>query len=87
MNKYAKTPDYILDLHGRTKREVSVLLDSLFAVNVHPHVRIITGKGNHSANGAVVRTYVKEYLNARGFRFSQSKIEDGGEGALEVFTE
>ena len=87
MNKYPRTPDYILDLHGRTKREVAVLLDSLFAVNVHPHVRIVTGKGNHSANGAVIRAFVKGYLNAHGLRFSQSKIEDGGEGSLEVFTE
>ena len=87
MNKYTRTPGYILDLHGCTKREASVLLDSLFAKRVHAHVRIITGKGNHSANGAVIRTHVKTYLNARNFRFNQSKIEDGGEGSLEVFPE
>ncbi len=86
MNKYQKTPDYIIDLHGRTKREAEILLDSLFAVNLYPHIRVITGKGNHGKDGAVIRTFVKEYLNEKGLRFNQSKIEDGGEGALEVFT-
>ena len=75
-----------MDLHGRNKRETEILLDSIFAVNLYPHVRIITGRGNHGSNGAVIRTFVKEYLNERGFHFSQSKIENGGEGALEVFT-
>lgn len=84
MNKYAKNPDHIIDLHGCTKAEVGTLLDSLFKAN-HKHIRIITGKGNHSANGAVVRTFVKDYLNSRGIRFNQSKIQDGGEGSLEVF--
>lgn len=87
MNKYQKTPDYIIDLHGRNKREAEILLDSLFAVNLYTHIRIITGKGNHGKDGAVIRTFVKEYLNEKGIRFNQSKIEDGGEGALEVFTD
>ena len=85
MNKYARTPDRSLDLHGYTKREAEVLLDALFAKPTYSHVRIITGKGTHGDSGAVLRTYVKTYLQTRGLRFNQAKIADGGEGALEVF--
>jgi DNA-nicking Smr family endonuclease len=85
MNKYLRTPDYVLDLHGRTIPEVEILLDSLFSNNAYKHVRIITGKGTHSRNGTIVRPFVKEYLLARGIRFNQAKIHDGGEGALDVF--
>ncbi len=84
MNKYERTPDHILDLHGRTIPEVEILLDDIFSKN-YSHVRIITGKGMHSKNGPVLQAFVKEYLQLRNIRFNQSKIQDGGEGALEVF--
>jgi len=84
MNKYRQIPDCILDLHGRTIPEAEILLDDLFSKK-HSHVRIITGKGMHSKNGPVLQAFVKEYLQIRNIRFNQSKIQDGGEGALEVF--
>jgi hypothetical protein len=33
----------------------------------------------------VLREFTKKFLLSRGVRFSQSKMQDGGEGALEVF--
>jgi len=84
MNKYQKTPDHIIDLHGYTVSEVKPLLESLFKKQ-YSHIRIITGKGMHGPNGPVMRTFVKNYLNNKNIRFSQSKLQDGGEGALEVF--
>ena len=85
MNRYQRNPEYTFDLHGCTTAEAKKALDDLIAENRYSHVRIITGKGNHSPNGGVLGAFVKNYLNARGFRFNQSKIQDGGEGALEAF--
>jgi DNA-nicking Smr family endonuclease len=85
MNKYLKIPDTIIDLHGYTIAEAKVLLDDLLSESKYRHIRIITGKGLHGTNGAVLRTYVKDYLNRKGIRFDQSKIQDGGEGSLEVY--
>ncbi len=85
MNKYLQTPNEIVDLHGYTTSEAENILDSLFKGKKNFHARIITGKGMHSANGPVLRDYVKDYLQRRNIRFNQSKIQDGGEGALEVF--
>lgn len=85
MNIYEQRPDKIIDLHRYTLPEVEILLDDLLHDKPFRHVRIITGKGNHSKNGPVIRSFVKEYLQLRNIRFNQSKIQDGGEGALEVF--
>jgi DNA-nicking Smr family endonuclease len=46
---------------------------------------VIVGKGIHSKQGPVLKNAVKEYLHDRSIRFTQSKLSDGGEGALEVF--
>ncbi len=85
MNKYLRTPTAIIDLHGYTTEEAGSALSSLLKDSRHSHVRVITGKGNHSERGPVLREYVKRFLAAHGIRFSQSKIQDGGEGAFEVF--
>lgn len=84
MNKYARQPDTIIDLHGHTTTEAGALLSDLLASS-YSHVRIIVGKGNHSKNGPVLRDFAKQYLSARDIRFSQSKLADGGEGSLEVY--
>ena len=84
MNKYIQVPDSIIDLHGYTTAEARAILDDELKENIK-HLRVITGKGNHSEYGPVLRDYVKNYLNDRRIRFSQSKIQDGGEGSLEVF--
>jgi DNA-nicking Smr family endonuclease len=85
MNKYQKIPDTIVDLHGYTTAEAKVLLDDLLSEAKYRHVRIITGKGLHGTGVAVLRTFVKNYLLQKAIRFEQAKIQDGGEGAMEVF--
>ncbi|MFZ2205024.1 MAG: Smr/MutS family protein [Minisyncoccia bacterium] len=84
MNKYLQVPDSIIDLHGYTTAEARDILDDVLGGD-DKHIRIITGKGKHSENGPVLRDFVKNYLDSRRVRFNQSKIQDGGEGSLEVF--
>ena len=84
MNKYLRTPQEIIDLHGHTTAEAKIVLDDLIRSN-HNYVRIIVGKGNHSENGPVLRDFVKKYFLSKNVHFNQAKISDGGEGALEVF--
>jgi DNA-nicking Smr family endonuclease len=85
MNKYERTPEQVIDLHGYTTSEAEDVLRGLLKELKYSHVRIIVGKGSHGANGPVLRDFVKKYLTARHVHFNQSKTKDGGEGALEVF--
>jgi len=85
MNKYERIPDEIIDLHGYTTEEVEEMLQKLFRENKNKHIRIITGKALNRERGPVLRNFVKDFLNSKGIKFNQSKIEDGGEGSLEVF--
>jgi DNA-nicking Smr family endonuclease len=85
VNKYAQIPNEIIDLHGHTVREAEGVLWGLLEGKKNTHVRIITGKALGRASGPILRTFVKEFLNKNGIKFNQSKIQDGGEGALEVF--
>ena len=84
MNKYIQAPDDIIDLHGYTTDEARAVLDDRLKNGTPSHIRIIVGKGIHSEKQPVLRDFVKNYLSARNIRFNQSKIQDGGEGALEV---
>ena len=84
MNKYLRTPSRIIDLHGMTTSEAKVVLEELLRSD-ESYVRIIVGKGNHSANGPVLRDFVKKFFLSKNIHFNQAKISDGGEGALEVF--
>lgn len=84
MNKYLRTPTKIIDLHGYTTAEAKIVLDDLIKSD-GDYVRIIVGKGNHSESGPVLKDFVKKFLLSRNIHFNQSKIGDGGEGALEVF--
>ena len=80
-----QTPEYILDLHGYTVDETRKVLDAIFFKNNYSYIRIIFGKGIHSKNGPVLGQFVKRYLAKKSVRFNQAKIQNGGEGALEVF--
>ncbi len=84
-NKYPQTPELVLDFHGYTKYDAIEALDELLAMRAYTCVRIIVGKGRNSPNGAVLPDVVRTYLTTHNIRFSQSKIQNGGEGALEVF--
>lgn len=85
MNKYERTPEHVIDLHGYTTSETEETLRALLKSAEYSHVRIIVGKGSHSADGPVLRDFVKQYLAMRNVRFNPSKPKDGGDGALEVF--
>ena len=85
MNKYVQRPEYILDLHGYTAYEAEEVLRDVVSNREFSHIRIITGKGNHSHGGAVLPDVVKAFLNQNNISFRQSKIQDGGSGSLEVF--
>ncbi len=95
MNKYQQTPSRIIDLHGKIIPETKVILEEILfkyknnnknSNKTKIHIRIITGKGLHSANGvATIKTFVKKFLTENQVSFRQSKIQEGGEGSLEVF--
>ena len=85
MNKYPRIPEKVIDLHGHTIQKSTNVLEELLAEETLSHVRIIVGKGTHSKSGGVLRGFVKEFFALRNIRFVQSKINDGGEGALEVY--
>jgi len=84
-NKYQQEPDFELDFHGWTTMECKEELDEIIREGDYSHIRIIVGKGKNSADGPILPNFVKNYLNGKGIRFNQSKIQDGGEGALEVY--
>ncbi len=84
-NKYKQEPDLVLDFHGMTTAECKDELDELMKNSAESHIRIIVGKGTRSLNGPVLPDFVRNYLTTHNIRFSQSKIQDGGEGALEVY--
>jgi len=86
-NKYKRTAKDILDLHQLTWEQArSEVLR--FLENSHDSgydlVRIITGKGIHSKEGAVLRDYVRDLLFEEGYEFSFAKISEGGDGAIDV---
>lgn len=89
-NKEHYTPsiDAELDLHGFTadeaRCEVVNFLTEGRTEGWH-RVRIIVGKGMRSAGGIpVLPDTVKNILTAQGLSYTYAKIQDGGEGALEV---
>ncbi|MEI7620315.1 MAG: Smr/MutS family protein [Candidatus Falkowbacteria bacterium] len=87
-NKYQKTAEAILDLHGMYQVEAEeAVIDFLNDVKSRGcrFVRIIPGKGIHSADGyGVLNTLVREILSGRGYKFSSAKMNEGGEGALDI---
>ena len=85
MNKYQRTPEIAVDLHGYTTSEAKDRLDALLAERRYSHVRIVTGKCSYREHGPVLGPFVRSYLEERNIKFNQAKIQDGGEGALEVF--
>ncbi len=87
-NKYLPDIEAVLDLHEFTREEASVAVED-FLKNAeekkYRRIRIITGKGLHSANGrGIMKEYVKNILERSGLKYSEAKISEGGSGAFEV---
>jgi DNA-nicking Smr family endonuclease len=85
VNKYQQTAEKIIDLHGYTTGETENILNIIYKESKYKHIRIVVGRGNNSLNGPILPNFVKKYLKFKNIRYNQSKIEDGGEGAIEVF--
>ncbi|MEK7588695.1 MAG: Smr/MutS family protein [Patescibacteria group bacterium] len=84
-NKYPQIPEVVYDFHGYTTSECQEIIDELITERNYTHVRLIVGRGRNSSNGPVLPDFVRGYLTLQNIRFNQSKIQDGGEGSLEVF--
>jgi len=84
-NKYAQIPEAVYDFHGYTTAECQDVIDDLIKNSDYYHVRMIVGKGKNSVGGAVLPNFVKNYLTSQDVRYNQSKMNEGGEGSLEVF--
>jgi len=86
-NKYARTPDATLDLHQHTREEAKEAVNAFLheaETAGHSLVRIITGKGVHSNDGPVLGYVVRCMLREYGYAFSDAKVNEGGEGAIDV---
>jgi DNA-nicking Smr family endonuclease len=82
-------PGARIDLHGKTVAEAELALGSFLegaARGGIEKVLVITGKGNHSADGPVLGKAMRAFLeaNPRSGRFGQADKADGGSGALWV---
>ncbi len=91
-NDLSKSPDAILDLHGKTKEEALISVQS-FVMGGHRQrqrsILIITGKGHHSGEGGpVLNQAVRSWLQRHGHPyikdFSSASPRYGGTGALWV---
>jgi DNA-nicking Smr family endonuclease len=84
-------PETTLDLHGVAAADVIRMVTN-FLENAVFHgcrsVRIVTGKGSHSAEGPVLRPLVETYLSGPGRQFiaewTRAPLQHGGSGALLV---
>ena len=87
-NKYEQRTDAELDLHGYTRLEAEALLIDFLVLakeKNYRRIRIIIGKGHHSANGqSILGEFIRTYLHHKLIKFSEAKINEGGSGALEI---
>lgn len=80
-----QVPDAVFDFHGYTTLECKDELNQIIASGEYSHIRVIVGKGRGSLNGPILPNFVKNFLTEKRIRFAQSKFQDGGEGAIEVY--
>ena len=85
----SKKPDDVLDIHGLTREEAWLSLDSFFARardSGFEKLRVIHGKGNHSEGesvlGRTVRDFIEQCPNAG--ESGHEKAAAGGTGATWV---
>jgi len=82
-------PDAVMDIHELSSEEAWVSLDVFFAnakERGYEKLRIIHGKGNHSQNGAVLKSTVQKYIEMCPFagESGYEKAKHGGSGATWV---
>ncbi len=88
LDKYSPIVEAELDLHGYYAEEARTIAREFLnkaSADGLLRVRIIVGKGNRSQGGhGVLGDVIKSLLNQEGYDYTYAKIQDGGEGALEV---
>lgn len=87
-NKYLFPVQDTLDLHEFT-REQAVIKVKDFLKNAkdnnYKKVRIITGKGLHSASGkGILKRFVENIIENASLKYSEAKINEGGGGAIDI---
>jgi len=84
-----KKPEAQLDIHGQTRDEAWLSLESFFAESRGKgleKILIIHGKGNHSAGEAVLKRTMMEFIEHCPYagESGKGKASTGGEGATWV---
>ncbi|WP_252722991.1 Smr/MutS family protein [Treponema phagedenis] len=85
----AMRPDAEIDLHGLTTDEAEIALNNFFSAAAAQRLRkiaIIHGKGNHSEGEAILKKFVKNYLEGSPLagECTHPKSKDGGSGTTWV---
>ncbi|MCL2067529.1 MAG: Smr/MutS family protein [Treponema sp.] len=85
----SRKPDDVLDIHGLTRDQAWLSLDSFFErgrSSGFEKLRIIHGKGNHSKDEAVLRKTVLDFIEQCQFagESGYEKASGGGSGATWV---
>jgi len=87
-NKYRQTIEAVLDLHGLSAAAAEAELTQFLVTAKEKQLkrlRVITGKGiNSPAGRAVLKPLVETWLTEHNYSWRSAKINDGGEGALEI---
>jgi DNA-nicking Smr family endonuclease len=86
-NKYAPVIDSVLDLHGYTTSQAIDAVDAFLRLSrqkQYTRVSLITGKGNRSLQGSVLKPTIQSYLLSHNLSFRDAKIQEGGSGAIIV---
>ena len=82
-----KKPDDFIDIHGLTRDEAWIALESFFNDALRrglEKVLIIHGKGNHSQEKAVLKHCVREFTEKCPFAGECGQSDTGGSGATWV---
>jgi len=78
-----------IDLHMLTRVQAEVelydFLDKAYSLGFHK-IKVITGKGLNSENGkSVLKPFIQEILKKEKLKFKNSKLNEGGSGAIDVW--
>ena len=88
VKNYEPVAEAELDLHGYHADEARSMTREFLneaCKKGFKRVRIIVGKGKRSSSGvSVLPDVIKNFLNEERYAYTYAKIQNGGEGALEV---
>jgi DNA-nicking Smr family endonuclease len=85
-NKFERKIEAEIDLHGlrlKPAQEEFVRLLEQALEGGMKRIRVITGKGLHSANGiGVIKEMATDILKSHGIKYRNGKPDEGGDGVL-----